>query len=75
MFPIPNTRGKNHALAGRTSGDDKAKYINSPEVDVFHKSVKYNGLHEARQKPEAAATSCWLLKAYMERHRPSPDWH
>ncbi|MDP4548230.1 MAG: DNA primase [Marinobacter sp.] len=49
MFPIRNTRGKTIAFGGRTLGDDKAKYINSPESDVFHKSREIYGLHEARQ--------------------------
>ena len=49
MFPIRNTRGKTVAFGGRTLGDDKAKYINSPESDVFHKSREIYGLYEARQ--------------------------
>ncbi|MAP32648.1 MAG: DNA primase [Marinobacter sp.] len=49
MFPIRNTRGKTIAFGGRTLGDDKAKYINSPESDVFHKSREIYGLFEARQ--------------------------
>lgn len=49
MFPIRNTRGKTVAFGGRTLGDDKAKYINSPESDVFHKSREVYGLFEARQ--------------------------
>ncbi|QSP95944.1 DNA primase [Marinobacter salinisoli] len=49
MFPIRNTRGKTVAFGGRTLGDDKAKYINSPESDVFHKSREVYGLYEARQ--------------------------
>ncbi|WP_372965319.1 DNA primase [Marinobacter sp.] len=49
VFPIRNTRGKTIAFGGRTLGDDKAKYINSPESDVFHKSREIYGLHEARQ--------------------------
>jgi len=49
MFPIRNARGKTVAFGGRTLGDDKAKYINSPESDVFHKSREIYGLFEARQ--------------------------
>ncbi|KAA1170715.1 DNA primase [Marinobacter salinexigens] len=49
MFPIRNTRGRTVAFGGRTLGDDKAKYINSPESDVFHKSREIYGLFEARQ--------------------------
>lgn len=49
MFPIRNSRGKTIAFGGRTLGDDKAKYINSPESEVFHKSHELYGLFEANQ--------------------------
>ena len=49
MFPIRNSRGKTIAFGGRTLGEDKAKYINSPESDVFHKSRQIYGLFEAKQ--------------------------
>jgi len=49
MFPIRNLRGKTVAFGGRTLGDDKAKYINSPESEVFHKSSEVYGLFEANQ--------------------------
>lgn len=49
MFPIRNPRGKVVAFGGRTLGDDKAKYINSPESEVFHKSKEIYGLYEASQ--------------------------
>lgn len=47
MFPIRNARGKTIAFGGRTLGDDKAKYINSPESELFHKSSEIYGLYEA----------------------------
>jgi len=49
MFPIRNSRGKTIAFGGRTLGDDKAKYINSPESEVFHKSNELYGLYEVNQ--------------------------
>ena len=49
MFPIRNPRGRVVAFGGRTLGDDKAKYINSPESEVFHKSHEIYGLYEAMQ--------------------------
>ncbi|WP_097461970.1 DNA primase [Mangrovitalea sediminis] len=49
VFPIRNTRGRTVAFGGRTLGNDKAKYINSPESDVFHKSREVYGLYEAMQ--------------------------
>src|SRR5699024_10308604 len=49
MFPIRDTRGRTIAFGGRTLGDDKAKYLNSPETPLFHKSRHMYGLYEARQ--------------------------
>ena len=49
MFPIRNSRGRTIAFGGRTLGDDKAKYINSPESDAFHKSREIYGLYEVMQ--------------------------
>lgn len=49
MFPIRDTRGRTIAFGGRTLGDDKAKYLNSPETPLFHKSDQMYGLFEARQ--------------------------
>ncbi|MEM1150041.1 MAG: DNA primase [Pseudomonadota bacterium] len=44
MFPIADTKGDIIAFGGRAlDPDDKAKYLNSPETDLFHKSrVLYN---------------------------------
>jgi len=49
MFPIRDQRGRTIAFGGRTLGDDKAKYLNSPETPLFHKSRHMYGLYEARQ--------------------------
>ncbi|MGB7757631.1 MAG: DNA primase [Salinisphaera sp.] len=49
MFPIRDTRGRTIAFGGRTLGDDSAKYLNSPETPLFHKSDHMYGLYEARQ--------------------------
>lgn len=44
MFPIPDSRERIIAFGGRAlSADIPAKYLNSPETDLFHKSnVLYN---------------------------------
>ncbi|MEL6568068.1 MAG: DNA primase [Pseudomonadota bacterium] len=44
MFPIADTKGDVIAFGGRAlDPEDKAKYLNSPETDLFHKSrVLYN---------------------------------
>jgi DNA primase len=51
MFPIRNTSGKTIGFGGRILGNDKkvAKYLNSPESDVYHKSSVLYGLFEARK--------------------------
>ena len=45
MFPITDFRGRVIAFGGRAlSPDAQAKYLNSPETPLFHKShVLYNG--------------------------------
>ncbi|VUD40390.1 DNA primase [Thalassocella blandensis] len=49
MFPIRDIRGRTIGFGGRVLGDDKPKYLNSPETEVFHKSRELYGLYEARQ--------------------------
>ena len=57
MFPIPDSRGRIIAFGGRALRSDvPAKYLNSPETELFHKSnVLYNfararkAAHETRQ--------------------------
>lgn len=49
MFPIRDNRGRVVAFGGRVLGDDKPKYLNSPETDIFHKGRELYGLYEARQ--------------------------
>ena len=49
MFPIRNTRGRVIGFGGRVLGDEKPKYLNSPETDVFHKGRELYGLYEARK--------------------------
>ncbi|MDK1020824.1 MAG: DNA primase, partial [Candidatus Hydrogenedentes bacterium] len=49
MFPIRDVSSKVVAFGGRALGDDKAKYINSPESPVYRKSRVLYGLYEARE--------------------------
>ncbi|WP_148861547.1 DNA primase [Marinobacter fonticola] len=65
MFPIRNTRGRTVAFGGRTLGDDKAKYINSPESDVFHKSREIYGLFEA-QRALRRLDRLLVVEGYMD---------
>ncbi len=50
MFPIYNNKGEVVAFSGRIFGkDDEAKYINSPETEIYHKSKILYGYHKAKQ--------------------------
>jgi DNA primase len=49
MFPIRDRRGRVIGFGGRVLGDDKPKYLNSPETPIFHKGHELYGLYEARQ--------------------------
>jgi DNA primase len=49
VFPIRDRRGRVIAFGGRVLGDDKPKYLNSPETPIFHKGRELYGLYEARQ--------------------------
>lgn len=49
MFPIRSVKGEVIGFGGRVLGDEKPKYLNSPETPVFHKGRELYGLFEARQ--------------------------
>ncbi len=48
MFPIRNVKGDCIGFGGRVLGDEKPKYLNSPETPVFSKGRELYGLFEAR---------------------------
>lgn len=48
MFPIHDHQGKLVAFGGRTLGEDDAKYINSAEGPLYHKSSVLYGFHYAK---------------------------
>ncbi len=49
MFPIRDASGKVVAFTGRAlATDDLAKYLNSPETDLYHKSEILFGMDRAR---------------------------
>ncbi len=49
MFPIRDRRGRTIAFGGRVLGDEKPKYLNSPETVTYHKGNELYGLFEALQ--------------------------
>jgi DNA primase len=48
MFPIRNVKGECIGFGGRVLGDEKPKYLNSPETPIFSKGRELYGLFEAR---------------------------
>jgi DNA primase len=48
MFPLTDERGRVLGFGARTLGDEKPKYINSPETPLYHKSEALFGLDRAR---------------------------
>lgn len=65
MFPIRDSRGRTIAFGGRVLGDDKPKYLNSPETPVFHKGAELYGLHECR-KSGSKFKRMLLVEGYMD---------
>lgn len=67
MFPIFNTAGKVVGFGGRTLSKDKkqAKYINSPESPVYHKSKILYGLFQSRQAIRSQDL-CYLVEGYTD---------
>jgi DNA primase len=50
MFPIRNSTGNIIGFGGRVyNKQDGAKYINSPETKLFHKSYELYGLYESKK--------------------------
>ena len=48
MFPIRSVKGEVIGFGARVLGNEKPKYLNSPETPVFHKGRELYGLFEAR---------------------------
>ena len=65
MFPIRDTRGRVIGFGGRVLGDEKPKYLNSPETDVFHKNRELYGLFEARRAVREL-TRVIVVEGYMD---------
>lgn len=65
MFPIRDIRGRVIAFGGRVLGDEKPKYLNSPETDTFHKSRELYGLFEARRLTQKL-DKIVIVEGYMD---------
>ncbi|MDT8387225.1 MAG: DNA primase [Thiogranum sp.] len=65
MFPIRDRRGRTIGFGGRVMGDEKPKYMNSPESLVFHKGQELYGLFEAR-KASQKLDRLLVVEGYMD---------
>lgn len=64
-FPIRDQRGRAIGLGGRVLGDDKPKYLNSPETPIFHKGRELYGLYQAR-KVLKDVDCLFVVEGYMD---------
>ena len=65
MFPIRDRRGRCIGFGGRVFGDEKPKYMNSPESPLFHKGQELYGLFEAR-KASQKLERLLVVEGYMD---------
>lgn len=66
IYPVFTVSGKVVAFGGRTlRKDDKAKYVNSPESEIYSKSRELYGLYQAK-RAIGKAEKCYLVEGYMD---------
>ena len=65
MFPIRDKRGRVIAFGGRVMGDERPKYLNSPESATYHKGNELYGLYQALQANENPEY-LFVVEGYMD---------
>jgi len=67
MFPIQSMSGRVLGFGGRILTNDKkaAKYLNSPESEIYHKSKVLYGIYHAKQSI-AKEDNCYLVEGYTD---------
>ncbi|MFV8363264.1 DNA primase [Flavobacterium sp. ZT3P35] len=67
MFPIQSMSGRVLGFGGRILTNDKkaAKYLNSPESELYHKSKVLYGIFQAKQAI-AKLNNCYLVEGYTD---------
>ena len=67
IFPVFSLSGKVLAFGGRVlrKSDKLAKYVNSPESEVYHKSNVLYGIYQAKQSI-VKNDNCFLVEAYTD---------
>jgi len=65
IYPLINSAGKVIAFGGRGIKGEAAKYINSPESDLYHKSNELFGIYQAKNAI-VRQKKCFLVEGYMD---------
>jgi DNA primase len=67
IFPVHNVAGRVIAFGGRTLTNDKkvAKYLNSPESDIYHKGRTLYGIYQAK-RDITRLDKCYLVEGYTD---------
>lgn len=67
IFPVHTLSGKVVAFGGRVLKKDEktAKYVNSPESEIYHKSNELYGIYFAKQAI-VKADCCFLVEGYTD---------
>ena len=67
IFPVHTLSGKVVAFGGRVLGkkDKVAKYVNSPDSEIYHKSYELYGIYFAKQAM-VKADKCFLVEGYTD---------
>ena len=63
IFPIHDDKGHVVAFGGRTLGEDRAKYLNSPETDIYSKGRTLYNLHRVPSTPNGTLV---IVEGYMD---------
>ncbi|HEX7585444.1 MAG TPA: DNA primase [Prolixibacteraceae bacterium] len=67
IFPVHNVAGRVIAFGGRTLTNDKkvAKYLNSPESEIYHKGKTLYGIYQAK-RDITKLDKCYLVEGYTD---------
>lgn len=67
IFPVLTVTGRIVAFGGRILNNDKklAKYVNSPESLIYHKSNELYGIYQAKQAI-TKQDRCYLVEGYID---------
>ena len=67
IFPVHNVAGRVIAFGGRTLTNDKkvAKYLNSPESEIYHKGRTLYGIYQAKRLM-TQQDKCYLVEGYTD---------